>query len=88
MNGKIELTNDNETFYSSVNVIVRRLGGGYGSKISRAAQIACCAALVTHLLGRTCRFTMPLQTNMQSVGKRIPTNCNFEVYFYMITILL
>ncbi|XP_037293464.1 xanthine dehydrogenase-like isoform X2 [Manduca sexta] len=64
---------------NSINVIVRRIGGAYGSKISRATQIACSAALVAHLLGRTCRFVLPLQTNMAAVGKRVPTNCNFEI---------
>ncbi|KAI8432031.1 hypothetical protein MSG28_004552 [Choristoneura fumiferana] len=63
---------------NSVNVIVRRVGGAYGSKISRAAQIACACALVSHFLGTTCRFILPLQTNMRSVGKRLPTTCNFE----------
>ncbi|XP_047998047.1 xanthine dehydrogenase-like [Leguminivora glycinivorella] len=63
---------------NSVNVIVRRLGGAYGGKITRAAQVACAAALVTHLQGVTCRFILPLQTNMKSIGKRLPTSCNFE----------
>ncbi|XP_028031935.1 indole-3-acetaldehyde oxidase-like isoform X1 [Bombyx mandarina] len=64
---------------NSINIIVRRLGGGYGSKITRASQIACAAALVTRFLGRTCRFILPLQTNMKAIGKRIPTNCEFEI---------
>ncbi|XP_072939910.1 xanthine dehydrogenase-like [Epargyreus clarus] len=64
---------------NSVNVIVRRVGGGYGGKISRSMQIACSAALVSHLLGKSCRFILPLETNMKVVGKRIPTCCDFEV---------
>lgn len=63
----------------SINVVVRRVGGGYGGKITRSCQIACSAALVTHLLGRTCRFILPLQTGMKIIGKRLPTNCNFQV---------
>ncbi|KAJ2951443.1 hypothetical protein O0L34_g13596 [Tuta absoluta] len=62
-----------------INVIVRRVGGGYGSKISRATQIACAAALVSHLQGKVCRFVMPLQDNMKIIGKRLPTNCKYEI---------
>ncbi|XP_064292368.1 uncharacterized protein LOC128674487 [Plodia interpunctella] len=64
---------------NSVNVVVRRVGGGYGGKISRGNQVACAAALVTHLLGKTCRFVLPLESNVKVIGKRIPTNCQFEV---------
>lgn len=63
----------------SINVIVRRVGGSYGGKISRSSQIACSAALVSHLLGRTCRFILPLMTNMKVIGKRIGTSCKYEV---------
>uniref|UniRef100_A0A2A4JXM9 Indole-3-acetaldehyde oxidase n=1 Tax=Heliothis virescens TaxID=7102 RepID=A0A2A4JXM9_HELVI len=64
---------------NSINVIVRRVGGAYGGKISRSAQVACSTALVTHLLNRTCRMILPMQTNMKSIGKRIPTKSNFEI---------
>ncbi|KAJ8719469.1 hypothetical protein PYW08_011644 [Mythimna loreyi] len=64
---------------NSVNVIVRRLGGGFGGKLTRSSQIACSAALVTHLLKRTCRMVLPLTTNMQAMGKRSPAMCNFEI---------
>nr|XP_037873009.1 aldehyde oxidase 2 isoform X1 [Bombyx mori] len=64
---------------NSVNVIIRRVGGSYGGKITRSSQIACGAALITHLTGKTCRFILPLQQNMGIIGKRLPTKCNFEV---------
>ncbi|KOB76483.1 Aldehyde oxidase AOX1 [Operophtera brumata] len=69
----------NNVAVANVNIIVRRVGGAYGGKISRSAQIACAAALVTHLLGKTCRLIMPLTTNMKTIGKRIGTNCSFEI---------
>lgn len=65
--------------FFSVNVIVRRVGGAYGGKITRPGQIACAAAIVAHLQGKTCRFVLPLQTMMKVVGKRLPTKSNFEV---------
>ncbi|CAG9788136.1 unnamed protein product [Diatraea saccharalis] len=64
---------------AKVNVIVRRVGGGYGGKITRSCQIACAAALVAHLQGKICRFILPLETSMMIIGKRLPTSCNFEV---------
>ncbi|XP_063894594.1 xanthine dehydrogenase [Helicoverpa armigera] len=64
---------------NSIQVIVRRVGGAYGGKITRSCQVACAAALVTHLTGKTCRFILPLETTMKIVGKRLPTSSNFEV---------
>ncbi|CAH2090182.1 unnamed protein product [Euphydryas editha] len=63
---------------NSVNIIVRRIGGAYGGKITRSSQIACAAAIVSQLQGKSCRFVLPLQTNMRMVGKRAPTYCKFE----------
>ncbi|KAL0828977.1 hypothetical protein ABMA28_003866 [Loxostege sticticalis] len=64
---------------NKINVIIRRVGGGYGGKITRSCQVACAAALVTHLQGKTCRFVLPMQTAMKIIGKRLSTSCNFEV---------
>ncbi|XP_045518198.1 xanthine dehydrogenase/oxidase-like [Pieris brassicae] len=64
---------------NSINVIVQKVGGAYGGKITRATQVACAAALVAHLQGNTCRMILPLQVNMKSIGKRLPTQNSFEV---------
>ncbi|XP_039304286.1 xanthine dehydrogenase 1 isoform X2 [Solenopsis invicta] len=64
---------------NSINVQVRRIGGGYGAKISRNALIACTCALVCHKLNRPARLIVSLESNMQSQGKRVATRQEYEV---------
>ncbi|KAJ8720096.1 hypothetical protein PYW07_012139 [Mythimna separata] len=64
---------------SEVVVKVRRIGGGFGGKISRSGQVATACALVAKKLDRACRFILPMQTNMAMGGKRQPCQCEYEV---------
>ncbi|XP_062708343.1 xanthine dehydrogenase isoform X1 [Aedes albopictus] len=64
---------------NSLNMYVRRLGGGYGAKISRATQIACACALAAHSLQRTVRFVLPIETNMSAIGKRYGCISDYDV---------
>ncbi|XP_054016678.1 uncharacterized protein LOC128897052 isoform X1 [Hylaeus anthracinus] len=64
---------------NSINVNVRRLGGGYGAKISRNTQIACACALVAYKLNRPARFVMSIESNMIAIGKRYDTRQEYEV---------
>ncbi|XP_043496073.1 indole-3-acetaldehyde oxidase-like [Polistes fuscatus] len=64
---------------NSINISVRRLGGAYGSKISRATQIACACALACHKLNRPARLIMSIESNMMSIGKRVPTKQDYEL---------
>ncbi|XP_046968166.1 xanthine dehydrogenase 1-like [Vanessa cardui] len=62
-----------------VDVFVRRIGGGYGYKISRATQICGACSLVAFKLNRPCRFIQPLTHNMRATGKRTPCTSYFEM---------
>ncbi|XP_059486228.1 uncharacterized protein LOC132202921 isoform X2 [Neocloeon triangulifer] len=64
---------------SKVNVSVRRLGGGYGSKIARPAQLAGACAVASQKLNRAVRMVLPLTTNMELAGKRFALRNNYEV---------
>lgn len=61
-----------------INMLVRRLGGGFGGKISRAAWIACAAAIAAYHLNRPVRFVMTIESNMNSIGKRYACINNYE----------
>lgn len=63
----------------SVNVTVRRCGGGFGAKLGKSGIVAVTCALGAHLLQRPVRFVMDLETNMAAVGKRAPCLFQYEV---------
>ncbi|KAF6204371.1 hypothetical protein GE061_002712 [Apolygus lucorum] len=62
-----------------INVRVKRIGGGYGSKIDRANHIAVATALAAHKLHRPVRTVLLMEHNMNWAGKRTPTMCEYEV---------
>ncbi|XP_015433474.1 PREDICTED: indole-3-acetaldehyde oxidase-like [Dufourea novaeangliae] len=64
---------------NSVNINVRRLGGAYGAKISRASYVACACALACYKLNRPARFIMSIESNMKVLGKRYDTRQEYEV---------
>ncbi|CAK9818034.1 Indole-3-acetaldehyde oxidase [Anthophora plagiata] len=64
---------------NSINIQVRRLGGAYGAKISRATYVACACALVCYKLNRPARFVMTIESNMMAVGKRYDTKQEYEI---------
>ncbi|XP_053677596.1 uncharacterized protein LOC128727682 [Anopheles nili] len=64
---------------NSLNFIVRRLGGGFGAKLTRASLIACACALAAHLTKRPVRFVMTIEANMDTIGKRYGCISNYQV---------
>lgn len=64
---------------SQINLSMRRMGGGYGGKISRAAQIACACALATHITHRPVRFVMTIESNMTTIGKRYAVVSEYDI---------
>ncbi|KAG8325288.1 hypothetical protein J6590_071543 [Homalodisca vitripennis] len=61
-----------------INVTVKRCGGGFGGKISRATLPACACALAAYLLQRPVRIVMDLESNMRAVGGRYLFLINYE----------
>ncbi|XP_058124743.1 uncharacterized protein LOC131289060 [Anopheles ziemanni] len=64
---------------NSLNFTVRRLGGAYGAKLTRASQIACACALAAHLTKRPVRVVLNIESNMATVGKRSGCIGNYDV---------
>jgi len=65
---------------SEVNVVVRRLGGGFGGKGTRPGLIAGAAALAAYKLKRPARCVMSLESTMTILGKRWPFHCDYDFY--------
>ncbi|KAK9496480.1 hypothetical protein O3M35_013242 [Rhynocoris fuscipes] len=64
---------------NSINMQLRRVGGAYGSKVTRSAQIATATALAAFKLNRPVRSVVNLYTNMKAVGKRLAAVAFYEI---------
>nr|QIJ45706.1 aldehyde oxidase [Glyphodes pyloalis] len=64
---------------SNIFIRCRRVGGGFGGKISRNVQASTACALIARKLNRPARFILPVQTNLTTAGRRLPCQCEYEV---------
>lgn len=64
---------------NQVNMVFRRIGGGYGAKSTRSGQIACASAIGCKLTNRPVRLVMTLEANMEIVGKRYSLFNEYDV---------
>ncbi|KAH8327480.1 hypothetical protein KR074_004615 [Drosophila pseudoananassae] len=63
---------------NSIQLQVRRVGGGYGAKVTRANFAACAAALVASKLNRPVRFVQTIESMMETLGKRWACRSDYE----------
>jgi xanthine dehydrogenase/oxidase len=63
----------------SINIQVKRIGGGFGGKISRPSHIAAACAVAAQTLKKPVRVFLDLETNMSMLGKRLPYIMRYEV---------
>ncbi|XP_063225147.1 uncharacterized protein LOC134532557 [Bacillus rossius redtenbacheri] len=61
------------------NISVRRLGGGFGSKLSRSCYVAVSCTVAAYLTNRPVRVVMNLETNMAIIGKKGEVAVDYEV---------
>ncbi|XP_049801265.1 uncharacterized protein LOC126236198 isoform X3 [Schistocerca nitens] len=61
-----------------INIQVRRIGGAYGSKISRSVQISAACAVAAYHQNRPVRLILNIETCMESLGKRFDVALDYE----------
>lgn len=64
-----------------VNVVTRRMGGGFGGKETQAASWACIAAIFAIRTGKTVKCRLGREDDMRMTGKRHPFKHEFQVGF-------
>lgn len=59
---------------------MRRIGGGYGMKISRSNLVAAACALAAYKLKKPVRIVTSFEDTMNAFGKRYGCINDYEVY--------
>lgn len=76
---QVAVANSIKMPHNSINMHYRRIGGGYGAKITRSIQVACSCAIACKLTNRPIRFVMSLEANMEVMGKRYALLNEYDV---------
>ncbi|XP_062502119.1 xanthine dehydrogenase/oxidase-like [Corticium candelabrum] len=66
---------------SSLNVSVRRIGGGFGGKLTNCGHTAAAASVAAYTLRRPVRVVLDLEANMKMFGSRDPCMADYQVGF-------
>ncbi|KAI5750912.1 hypothetical protein M8J77_002372 [Diaphorina citri] len=61
-----------------VNVKTRRVGGGYGSKLSRSCFPAVIAAVCSNVVNKPVKIVMPIETMTTGLGRRYSIYATYE----------
>eukprot|EP00055_Hartaetosiga_balthica_P014394 m.78729 g.78729 ORF g.78729 m.78729 type:complete len:1316 (+) comp8584_c1_seq1:41-3988(+) len=64
---------------NKVNIIIRRVGGAYGGKITRSWFATTAAAIAANKHENAVKIVTDLHTNMRMIGKRCPYKCVYSV---------
>ncbi|CAB3363857.1 Hypothetical predicted protein [Cloeon dipterum] len=64
---------------NTIQVSVRRLGGGFGSKITRATHVAAACAVAANALKKPVRMVLDLKDNMRLLGGRASLKTEYTV---------
>lgn len=73
---------DHCIFIFRIDVHVRRIGGGFGIKVSRIILSAVACSLVTIKLNLPCRIIHSMEKIMRAFGKRFPCSSDYEVIVF------
>lgn len=71
--------NDSECFIIRINMEVRRIGGGFGCKITRSSIVTTACALAAFKLNQPVKIVLDIETNMKAIGKRNSCYSKYEV---------
>uniref|UniRef100_A0A1B0GL14 Xanthine dehydrogenase n=2 Tax=Lutzomyia longipalpis TaxID=7200 RepID=A0A1B0GL14_LUTLO len=63
---------------NTINIRYRRLGGAFGGKIYRNGIVACAAAVACYNINQPVRMVLPMETNMRTIGKRMPSAIEYN----------
>ncbi|CAG7835136.1 unnamed protein product [Allacma fusca] len=66
---------------NSIDIKVKRIGGAYGSKISRGTHVAVAAAVASHITRKPVRIVLDMEHGFEMMGKRLPYHTEYEAGF-------